>query len=423
MQKQQGVMRKPAVGSRLVSTRVATLPDGDYTDPGQTGLQLRVRSKIDGKASRTWLLRFKFKGEETRIVLGHFPETTLDAARGIARKAREHASQGIDPRRASPRRKAMRSPVAISAAPVGSKHTIEFLAHEFLEKHVKPNRKQPGYVDRILKLDVLPVWKGRDARTIKPREVIELLDGIVGRGSKVMANRVAGILSQMFRYGLHRAIVDASPVQLLYRPGGDESARKRSLSDEELKVLLTDPKQATRFDRLSHVIVILLLTGQRRGELALARFRDIDFKAKTWRIPDENSKTDKGHIVPLSDWAVREFEALQRISNRSAFVIPNEAGDAPANPKLLTRGVARCQERMKKLGIAEFTLHDLRRTCRTGLAKLKGEDGKPAVPPHIAERVLNHAQEKIPGTYDVHDYAEEKRAALEAWAAHLEKLM
>lgn len=62
-----------------------------------------------------------------------------------------------------------------------------------------------------------------------------------------------------------------------------------------------------------------------------------------------------------------------------------------------------------------FTLHDLRRTCRTGLARLK-------VAPHIAERVLNHAQEKIPGTYDVHDYLDEKREALEQWTAHLEAL-
>lgn len=443
MQKQQGVSRKPrqagtkrtqptrprkirqGVGAqRLVSTRVATLPDGTYTDPGQTGLQLRVRSKQDGKATRAWLLRFKFKGEETRIVLGHYPETSLDEARGYARTAREQASRGIDPRRAGPRRKARHSPQPLSAAPVGGKHTIEFLAHEFIEGHIKPHTpKQADYIGRILNKDVLTEWKGRDARTIKPREVIELLDRIVARGSPVMANHTGDTIKQMFLYGVHRAIVDSSPVQLLYRPGGRESARDRCLTDDELKALLTNPKAATRFDRLAHAIVILLLTGQRRGELALARFRDIDFENKTWRIPDENSKTGKGHVVPLSDWAVREFEALQRLAKHSPWVLPNVAGDGPADPKLLTRGIARCQKRTQKLGIAGFTLHDLRRTCRTGLSRLKGEDGKPAVPPHIAERVLNHAQEKIPGTYDTFDYAEQKRDALDRWSMYLESLM
>jgi integrase len=123
--------------------------------------------------------------------------------------------------------------------------------------------------------------------------------------------------------------------------------------------LLADPKEATRFERLAHAIVILLLTGQRRGELALARWIDIDFDAKTWRIPDAHAKGKKGerkgHVVPLTDWAVREFAALQRLAKHARYVLPNEAADGPINPKLLTRGVARCQERMKKLGIAEFS--------------------------------------------------------------------
>jgi integrase len=400
---------------RLVSTRVSTLPDGTYTDPGQTGLQLRVRTKLAGKPSRTWLLRFKFKGEETRIALGHYPETTLDTARGLARQAREHASQGIDPRRAGPRRRARRSPLPLSGAFVGGKHTIEFLAHEFMERHVKPNRERPDYVERILARDVLTAdaWKGRDARTIKPREVIELLDGIVGRGSPVMANRTAGIIGQMFLFGVHRSIVETSPVQLLYDPGGKEEPRSRCLTDDELRALLKDPKAATRFERLSHAIVIFLLTAVRRSELALARFAEIDFNTKTWIVPAEHTKTKKApNVVPLSDWAVREFEALQRLAKHSPWVLANDANDGPIDPKLLTRGVARCQARMQKLGIAEFTLHDLRRTCRTGLARLK-------IAPHIAERVLSHAQEKIEGTYDVFDYLEEKREALNKWAAHL----
>jgi len=158
------------------------------------------------------------------------------------------------------------------------------------------------------------------------------------------------------------------------------------------------------------------LTGQRRGELALARWAEIDFKKRIWRIPDENSKNGRGHTVPLSAWAVQEFEALHRLARHNRYVLPNESSDGPMDPKLLTRGVARCLPRMKKMKIGEFTLHDLRRTCRTGLARLK-------IAPHIAERVLNHAQEKIPGTYDTHDYIDEKRDALDRWADHLQKLV
>ena len=406
---------------KFTVTRLASLPAGRYKDPAQESLYLLVRNKIDGSHSRTWIHRIKNRGGDNVLVVGHFPETTLAQARTAVQEQRELLSKGIDPKTAAPRRRRLRR-LPSHSAPTGSKHSVEFLAHEFMERHVKPNRDRPEYVQDILNRDVLhaDAWLGRDARTIKPREVIELLDKIVARGSPVMANRTAGIIGQMFLYGVHRAIVESSPVQLLYDPGGKEKSRDRCLSDDELKAFLKDPKEATRFDRLAHVMVALLLTGQRRQEIALARWSDIDLEAKTWIIPDAYAKGKKGerkgHTVPLSDWAVKEFEALQRLARRARHVLPNDEADGPINPKLLTRGVARCQERMRKLGIAEFTLHDLRRTCRTGLARLK-------IAPHIAERVLNHAQEKIPGTYDTHDYLDEKREALDKWAAHLEAVL
>jgi integrase len=402
---------------RLTATRVDSVSPGDYTDPATTGLQLRVR-KTRESTSRTWLMRYRWRGQWVRLVIGHRPTMSLADARVRALELRRAIDDGIDPRRARPRRQAPETPQPLSAAATSpdAAHSIETLAREFLDLHVRPNRRRPEYADSILKRDVLPEWKGRDARTIKPREVVELLDGIVKRGSAVMANRVAGLLSQMFRFGVHRAIVDESPVQLLYRPGGKEKPRERSLTDQELEAFLKDPRKPCRFERLERVILILLLTGQRRGELALARWSHIDLKAGTWRIPDEHAKAGRGHVVPLTKWAVREFEALQRLAKHSPYAMPSEpGGDAAIDPKQLTRSLAKCRERFKAEGIAEFTLHDLRRTCRTGLARLE-------VPPHIAERVLNHAQERIAGTYDTHDYLPEKRAALEKWEKHLEGL-
>ena len=399
---------------RLVATRVATLPAGTYTDPGQTGLQLRVREKASG-FSRTWLLRFKFKGEETRIVLGHFPQTNLDSARGEARKFREIASQGIDPRRAKSRRREPSILPTTSAAAMAAEHTIEHLANEFMERYVKPHRRRPEYVQAILDRDVLPDWRGRDARTIKPREVIDLLDKIVDRGSRVMANRTAAVIDQLFKFGIHRAILDDSPVKLLVRPGGKERPRERVLSDEELKSFLQNPRACTRFERLQRIIMILLLTGQRRGELAKSKWNDISFKAKTWTIPDANSKTGRGHVVPLSDWAVDEFNALRREAEGSKWVLPAPDREQPIDAKQLTRSLAKCAKRFRERGIKKFTLHDLRRTCRTGLAALKVE-------PHVAERVLNHTQPGVAGVYDRHAYLHEKRDALEKWATHLRGL-
>jgi integrase len=283
-------------------------------------------------------------------------------------------------------------------------------------RFLRPARRRPEYAEAMLAKDVTPEWAGRDVRTIKPREVIALLDKIVARGSRVVANRVAGLLGQLFKFAVHRSLLEISPVQLLYRPGGREHPRERALSDDELRAFLRDPRACTRYERLEHVILVLLLTGQRRGELAAARWSEVDLETGKWEIPASNSKIGRAQTVPLSDWAAEEFKALKREAESSPHVLPDRpGGDAPIDAKQLTRSLAKCRARFKARGVDAFTLHDLRRTCRTGLARLK-------VAPHIAERVLGHAQERIPGTYDVHDYLEEKRAALEKWAAHLQEL-
>jgi integrase len=395
-----------SLARRLTATRVLALPPGTYTDPGQAGLQLRVRATRHGP-TRTWLLRFKIRGTATQLSLGVYPNLTLEAARALAREYRGLLSQGIDPRDARPT--ASREPRTQNTAGLANAHSVDFLVQEFLQRYILPSGRNVAWIERMLDKDILPAWSGRDARTIRAREVIEVLDRIVERGSPIMANRVAAVLGQLFRFGIHRAIVADSPVKLLMRPGGKEKSRNRALSDQELRILVSDPQAGTRYSGLSHVLLLLLLTGQRRGELALARWREIDFDAAAWRIPDENAKT-RGHVVPLSGWALREFAILKRRARNAPWVLPSKQRNGPVDAKLLTRGIARCQQRFRELGIAPFTLHDLRRTCRTGMARL-------GIPPHIAERVLNHAQPKIPGTYDVHDYLEEKRAALDQWAA------
>ena len=306
----------------------------------------------------------------------------------------------------------MKSETPASGGPPG--HSVGHLAREFMARHVKRQRRRPEYVQRILDSNVLPRWASRDARTIKPREVIELLDEIADR-APVMANRVAGILSQMFRFGIHRAILETTPVQLLYRPGGKEKPRARVFSEGELKAFITNLDDACRFQRLPHILRVLLLTLQRRSELALAEWREFNFTDKTWTIPDAHAKAGKGHVLPLSDWVIQELQKLRVMADGSRYVLPNLDKSAPADPKYITRSVARCLKRFKKYGVGAFTPHDLRRTGRTGLAKL-------GVKVDIAERVLNHARERMQATYDLYEYVDEKREALERWAKYLTQL-
>ena len=231
-----------------------------------------------------------------------------------------------------------------------------------------------------------------------------------------MANRVAGLLSQLFRYGIHRQIVESSPVQLLFRPGGTERPRQRTLDNEELAALLANLDEVTkRAKRTGIAIRLILLTAVRRSELTAARWSELDLEAKApvWDIPAERTKTGVAFAVPLTPPAVERFKRLKRTAGRSPWVFPAEDGDGPMDPKLLTRSIARHLDTFAEHKVAAFMLHDLRRTVRTGLAKL-------GIRPDIAERCLNHAQPGIIATYDTHRYLEEKRDALTQWANHLQ---
>ena len=267
----------------------------------------------------------------------------------------------------------------------------------------------------MLRADVLPKWHWRDGRTITSREVIELLDKVVERGAPVMANNLAQMLGHMFKFAIHRGTLENSPVQLLYRPGGKPRRRKRVLSEEELRSFVTNIDSICRTKKRKHVLMVLLLTMQRRGELARAEWTEFDFDTGTWTIPASHSKNKREHAVPLTRWAIAELKSLKLLANGSRFVLPGKDPERHADPKLITRGVKRLLPRFLAYGIDAFVPHDLRRTGRTTLGRLK-------VSPFIGERVINHSKGVLEETYDLWDYFDEKRDALERLENYLLQL-
>ena len=308
---------------------------------------------------------------------------------------------------------------AIPRPDLDDKTSFHFLAYEYVEYFVKPSRAVPDEVVRILLKDALPYWKDRDARTITSREIIERLDAIVARGAPVIANRTAAIFDQMFRFGVHRSIVPSSPVRLLFAPGGKETPKDRVLSEEELHRYLHGLPAVCTASIRRHTLMVLLLTLVRRGSLAAAKWSEFDFNNKTWKIPPENDKERRVHVVPLTDWAIEELLALKELSNGSKYVLPKRRRgqqDRPSSGQLISRSVTRLREQFEVIGIEPFTPHDLRRTGRTLLSMLGTSED-------IAERVLNHSRGEMVGTYDLFEFVRQKRVALEKLSSWLGSLL
>lgn len=433
---------------KLSSAYIAALQPNtsicDISDPAVPGLVLRVA--ISG--SKAWLFRFKWDGTPTRITLGKFPAVGLAEARRLAMKNREWLDKGIDPPRAADRvgkrnsddrtvtpatsgplepgqeppdlsdfeqRLAATSRDRIPRPDPGDRSSVLFIAHEYIEKWFKAQGKNYTEACRMLRADVLPTWHWRDGRTITSREVIELLDKVVERGAPVMANNLAQMLGHMFKFAIHRGTLENSPVQLLYRPGGKPRRRKRALNEDELRSFVVNIDSICRSNKRKHVLMVLLLTMQRRGELARAEWTEFDFDNRRWKIPVSHSKNKRDHAVPLTRWTIAELQALKLLANGSRFVLPGKNQERHADPKLITRGVKRLLPRFLAHGIHAFVPHDLRRTGRTALGRLK-------VSPFIGERVINHSKDVLEETYDLWDYFDEKRDALERLETYLLQL-
>jgi integrase len=398
--------------------------------PDRRGLKLWVYPS----GRKVFTHRFKLDGKTEHRTLGEYgdgpDQIDIEEAHRRLEKAKRYVRDGVMPppfvekrspgkRRPTRKRTAEREKPSLferndagnPPPPPDNPHSVAFVAYEYFWRFVIKERHDPDYVARILDREVIERLGTDDARTIKPRRIVEFLDRIVDRGSPVMANRVSAILSQMFLHGIERGTIEDTPVRLLRPPGGSEESRDRALSDAELRAVNGKLPTSKASAAVRHALRVLMFTGTRREDIAGAQWSEIDLDAGTWFIPGDGSKKrPKDRTVPLTAPVVAEFRALRKLNKKDSFVMPAPGGGRAIDPKAITRAVARSQEHF---GIPHWTPHDLRRTVRTGLGRL-------GIDPMTAERAIGHqVGSRVERTYDRYDYSKEICEALTKWSDHL----
>lgn len=372
------------------------------------GLQVRV----EPTGTKTFRFRCKVDGRERPIRLGGYPTMTLAQAHQKVQAYRAQLQQGIDP---VAEREAVRR--ANRSAP-----TVQVIYEDFRDHYLRRKRKRPAEAEAILENHVLPVWKDRKAKSVTRREIIELIRHLAETRGPRIAEVTKGLTGQMFGYAVDSGLLASSPAGRIPVIGSRGERRGRILTETEIRQFWQATAEINAMPQIRAALRLLLVTGQRRQEVALARLDHIDEDARTWTIPAENSKNGKAHMVPLSPLALEiigeleaagERKAQDGTTARSAFLVPSRLlDDQPIEPLALTRAVRNNRD---VFGF-EFTPHDLRRTAASGMAAL----GTSRL---VVGKVLNHTDDSVTAIYDRHDYAEEKRAALEAWADHLQAIV
>jgi integrase len=280
------------------------------------------------------------------------------------------------------------------------------LLETFITQHVSQNRSA-GEMSRLLRREIGKPWGTRSIHEISKRDVVEVISAIEQRGAPIAANKTLKSIKTFLRWCVGRAILDRSPAEGVPLPA-KEVARDRVLNDEELaQVILAARRIGGPY---GGIVELLALTGQRREEVAGLRREELDLAQGIWMIPKARTKNAKAHIVHLSKQALA---VLKRADQREPLVLSSlgtKTFQNFANAKRLLDQLS---------GVTGWRLHDLRRTCVSGMARL-------GVAPHIADKILNHQSGTISGVaavYQRHEFLAERRAALDLWGAHVSGIL
>ena len=383
---------------RLTKSSIDALPtpnlDVVYWDAGCPGFGV----KVTPKGRKVFVVLYRTAGASSKLrkyTIGPYGRVTLHQARVAAQRVFAAKVEGRDP--AAEKREAKRRVVA---------DRVEDLLESFIAQRLSQNRSA-GEVARLLRREVGKAWTGKSIHEISKRDVVEVISAVEQRGAPVAANKTLKSIKTFLRWCVGRAVLDQSPAEGVPRPA-KEVARDRVLDDHELvQVILAARKIGGPY---GGIVELLALTGQRREEVARLPWQELDLQQRVWTIPKSRTKNARAHVVHLSEQSI---DVLKR-AHRQGPLVFSLLGTKPFQEFSRTKSVLD-----QLCGVSGWRLHDFRRTCVSGMARL-------GVAPHVADKILNHQSGTISGVaavYQRHEFLAERQAALDLWGAHIGQLL
>lgn len=432
---------KPDASKRL------EIPDGVLT-----GLYFVIQPT----GRKSWAVRYRAAGKPRKMALGNYlaGDDATKAGEEL-KKVRREAADILERVRAGadPAAEAQASKAVAKDEDHAKRDQFRTVVERYLREYASKRRNYPEKARLLgmrrkddewetIKGRAVDLWGGKRIQEITRRDIREHLEKLAV-DAPIGANRTFSELRKCFNWSVGKDILSVSPMAGLQPPSEENASRNRVLirrkevpgsSDDELRWLW---QAAANYDRADEregkggigrkhrgpfgpFVQMLILTGQRRTEVAAMTWGEVDMDAREWIIPGERSKNGQPHAIPLSDEAMAILGAVPRIKGRAGYVFTTD-GEHPVS------GFSRMKQRIDKLmaeaaegaTIPEWTLHDIRRTVAAGMQRL-------GVKMEVTEKVLNHTSGSfggIAGVYQVHDYADEKRAALRAWSRFVTDLI
>lgn len=369
-----------------------------------------LSARVSPKGKITYSMRYYYNNNRKRLDLGSYPLMSLKEARAENQRLRKKLEQGHDP-------KVVRQ---LEKQSIVAAKSLEGLFDLWYESYCVKNKKGHFEIKRSFVIHVFPEIGKLPAEKITLHAWLDILEKL-SETTPAIAERILVNAKQMLKFAVKRKLIPANPLSDIYAKE-DLQIKKRSvdrnLSDEEIRMvwLAIDRSRTTPKNKL--FVKLCLIYGCRNGELRQSEKDHFDFDKKVWTIPPENHKlgksTGKPLLRPITPTIEGYLKEAFELSAGSKYVFTNDGSDEVMGaraPLAIPYNIMQYLRRKESFEIEHFSMHDLRRTCRSNLSSITEF--------HLAEIMLGHSIGRIVQTYDQYDYLKEQAEAYEKWCKRI----
>ncbi|MYM23099.1 integrase arm-type DNA-binding domain-containing protein [Duganella sp. FT135W] len=378
-------------------------PSGDKYSDGRS-LYLLVK-----ESNKYWRMNYRFDGKHKTLAFGTYPEISLAEARELCADARKQLRAGVDP-------KAPKIDPHAQQQLEADLNTFEALAREWLAK--MEASRSAGTQEKVLawlEHDLFPFIGQMPVSTIKPRDILGVIQRVEARGAVDSAHRIKQVCGQILRYGVAIGWAERDVTPDL--KGALVAVPRKNFA------AITEPKELAGLLRAMHAynghvvaVTALKLTPLlfvRPGELRAAEWSEFNLDAAEWRIPAAKMKMKMEHMVPLPKQAVELLRELHRVTGHGKFVFPSLRTEQACMSENTINAALRAMGYTKDV----MTAHGFRATARTILDEVLNERVD-LIEHQLAHRVIDPNGR----AYNRTAHLPARAAMMQRWADYLDKL-
>lgn len=345
---------------------------------------------------KSWWYRYSLNGKQERLVLGRYPDLPLKDARQLRDESASLVAKGISPKQ--------------NKNKVTSVVFSEY-GERYLNEVIRKERKNSYNMVLCLNNDIYPMIGNMGIDKVSVDDVRRVIWRKKDQGYDASANQVRGLLKRMFDYAMTLGLVPYNPVLAIpTRHIYKAVPRDRFLKIDEIRTFYTTLLNSRIYRPRKLGILLSLLTLVRKSELLRAKWEDIDFEKRIWLIPQTKADSSTGHsremVVYMSNQVIEIFKELKQIAGNEPYVFVGRKSGTHISHNAFNESQ---KNALKLTDLADFTIHDLRRTASTHL----NEQGFNS---DAIEACLNHTAKGVRAVYNKAKYEKERTEMLQKWS-------